>query len=541
MSQYSPFLINFKTGKFLGLDPWLAPVDAFPTLINAQVNKQILEKRLGYSLFAQMKHGSVAQTTTAITGIKTFMVDGFPYLLIFDTKRVNAYNPVDGTMRDVAGSDIFTGRAIDYFHTADFLGVGYMVNNVDQVYQYTGETSSSMVSTFNYKVGSELGVNDLTTCRFIFVVDDRLCFLDTVERGTWQGQRFRYTATLQTSGVASGSGYVDCPTDKRISTAGMVNNELHVFFEDDKGGALWKIQSTGNSDTPYTWKKISETEGCRAPYSGVIFNDGFACIGLTNILFYDGYKVNYLDAPNLRDILAEFNDGLIRYCYGYYVPETKHVLWTFAASSSTVPDRILDFNTIDNTWTVHKSVQTFFANCIGGFNNQKVPAWSALDDVIASDGMLVSGATVDSREILGSPYPVTLIGCRNSCVYKWNSGAFDGTNDNNGKIEIDIQSAELNPFTKEGRKCRLGKVQFFVDNSSTATFTVSFYKDSSTTAYKTQVVSCDLSNTKAFVTVYADGEIGTFHKIKISHTEKANRPRIHAMILYFSPAGYLDL
>jgi hypothetical protein len=538
--QYQPFLINFKTGKFLGLDPWLAPSDAFPILINAQVNKQVLEKRNAYSLFAQMKHGSTAQTTTAITGIKNYVSKGMPQLLIMDTKRVNLYNPIDLTMTDIAGSDIFAGRAIDLFHFANWLDVAYMTNNVDRIYKYTG---SGNVSVFNYQFDStEQATNHLDTCRFIFVLDDRLCFLETTELGTWHPNRFRYSPVLQVDGLQSGGGYNDCPTTERICAAGMVNNELHIFMESNDGGSLWKIRSTGNSDTPYEWKKISGTEGCRSPYSGVEFKDGLGVIGLNNILFYDGFKIQELDVPNLRDIVKdEFEDTLIRYCFGYNQQDKKHILWTYAAKDSTVPDRILDFNIIDNTWCTHKSAQTFFLNCIGSFNNQVVPSWVELDEVVASDGALVSEIDVDSREILGSPYPFTLIGCRNSRIYKWDDGGYDGTDDANGKIEIDIQSAELNPFTKDGKKARLEKIQFFVDNDSTASFTVSFYKDSSTTAWKTQVASCDLSNGKGFTTVYAGGEIGNFHKIKISHTEKSNRPRIHAMIFYFAPEGYLDL
>ena len=66
MSNYQPFLISgFQTAKFIGLEPWLSPVDAFETLENMSVNKGVLEKRLGFSPYAQMKHGNTAQTTTS--------------------------------------------------------------------------------------------------------------------------------------------------------------------------------------------------------------------------------------------------------------------------------------------------------------------------------------------------------------------------------------------------------------------------------------------------------------------------------------------
>ena len=149
--------------------------------------------------------------------------------------------------------------------------------------------------------------------------------------------------------------------------------------------------------------------------------------------------------------------------------------------------------------------------------------------------------TVDSRAILGTPSPFTLIGGRNSQVYKWNSGAFDGTDNDSGKIEIDARSSRWNPFTKEGRRVKFGRIKLLLDNDATASFTISFFKNTSSTAYKTQVVSCDGSNDKFWETISVDGEVGDFHRIKISHTEKGNRPRIHAFLLFMKAAGHLDL
>lgn len=100
--EYQPFLIApFRTGKSIGLEPWQSPVDAFPVLINARVNKGVLEKRGGYQLFATMRHGAVEQSDTSIMGIKTYMNNAMPQLLIFDTTNVNRYNVATGDMVDL--------------------------------------------------------------------------------------------------------------------------------------------------------------------------------------------------------------------------------------------------------------------------------------------------------------------------------------------------------------------------------------------------------------------------------------------------------
>ena len=552
---YQPFLISgFKVGKSIGLEPWLSPPDAFETLENMNVNKEVLEKRLGFSPFAQMVYDGVGQEGTSIVGIHSYLQKGMPCLLIMDSKgvagaytgRCNFYNPVDDTMTDISSDlvtpvNIFTGSPSDFFHFCNWLGVGYMVNNVDQIHQWAGRGNA--VVPFDIKIDADDPLaNQINTCRFIFIKDDRMVLLDTVELGTWYHNRCRYSPVLQTDFSAAGGGSVDAPTQERICAAGMVGQNIAVYTQGGDTGTLWLIKFTGNADIPFKWDRITTVELIRSPYSVVEMKDGLAAVGATNIVFYDGFKIKDLDIPNLRDVLNEFNDVYIRSVFGYKQKNKRHLLLTFADSASSSIDRILDYNIMENNWTLHKSTQTFFVNCIGGFTGQKVPSMAELDDVVAADGALISAITVDSRAVLGTPKPYTLIGCRNSRVYKWEDGEFDGTNDANGEIEIKAKSIELNPFIiKEGRKVACEKIGFFVDNDSGASFLASMYKNTSTTAYKTKTISCDGSNDKFWAWMFCDGEIGDFHKLEITHTERGNTPRFHAFMPYFASAGRLDL
>lgn len=548
---YQPFLITFGTGKFIGLQPWLSPQDGFPTLENMFVNKRVLSKRKGFSPFATMKHGAVVQTNTSIVGIKTYLSRGFPNLLIMDTKRVNLYNAAatPPTMTDISSdlttpADIFSGSDSDFIHFLNWQNdstqpsVGYMTNNVDRVHKWAGPGNA--VVPFNIKISSDTKDNHVDTCRFLFVIDDRLVLIDTVEFGDSHPQRLRFGPVLGTDLSAPGSGSDDAETQEVIVAAGIIGKTVYAFFTN----SLWRIRRTGNTDIPLEWDRITSTEGSRSPYSGIEFKDGLAAIGLSNILFTDGsliQPIRNLDTPNVRDILTEFNDTKIRSVFGHNQKQIdqRHLLWTFANSGSSSMNRLLDMNVNEGNFSKHKSQQSFFLNCLGTFDGQKVPSWVELDDVIGSDGDLVSQIDVDSRAILGDPQPFTLIGCNNSQVYKWNDGEFDGTDTDSGKIAIVALSAELNPFLKQGQKAALEKVEIYLTNDSNASFTASLFKNTSTTAYKTKVISADLSNDKDFVTIFADGEIGKFHQLKISHTEKGNTPRIHAFIFYFKPAGRL--
>ena len=597
--MYQPFLISgFKTAKSIGMKPWLSPPDAFPTLENMIVNKGVLEKRLGFSEFARMKHGAVAQTTTPITGIHSFLHKSMPCLLIMDDARCNFYNPsvIPSTMTDISNDlgdtvvgtdtneyrcvlshtsaaatrpilganyatywvatgrtglgaetwvalvdyigpmDIFSGSSSDFFSFCNWQGVGYMVNNVDQIHKWVGRGNA--VVPFDTKIDADdPAANQINTCRFMFIKDDRMGLLDTVERGDWCPVRWRYSPVLQTDFSAAGGGYVDAPAQQqRVVAAGMVGKNIAVYTQGADSGTLWLIKSSGNADIPFKWDRITTTELIRSPYSGVEMKDGLAAVGATNIVFYDGFKIKDLDIPNIRDILDEFNDVFIRSVFGYRQRDKRHLLLTFADKDSSNIDRILDYNIDENNWTIHKSEQSLFVNCIGGSTGQKVPIGAEFAAVEAIDVALIPDLTLDARTVYGTPKPYTLIGCRNSRVYKWG----DGTDDAGADIAIKAVSIDLNPFIKEGLKAACEKIGFLVDNVPTASFLVSVYKNTSTTAYKTKTISCNGLDDMFWVWILCDGEIGNFHRLEITHTEKDNTPKIHAFMPYFESAGRLD-
>ena len=539
---YKPYLIaGFKTGKSIGVEPWRTIPGAFPTLENMRVIKEVLEKRLGFTPFATMKHGSTPQTTTSIVGIHPFLKRGMPKLIICDTLRPNLYYNAlpTTTMTDISGgSDIFSGSSSDFFHFANWLKKLYMVNNKDQIYEYTG---SGDVSGLDIPLDTGEEGNQVQTCRFIFIKDDHMILLDPVVRGDWTPGLMLYSKVLTTDFRSAGSGTDTAETQERVAAAGQVGKNIAVFFQGPYGGSLWQIKSTRNSLIPFNWDKFSSIEGSRSPYSGVEFNNGLGVVGLDNLVFFDGHEIRYFDLPHLRDILtSEFSKTYIRSVTGHNQKEKKFLLFSFAAAGASGINRILEYNLIDKSATIHKSEQSFFLNCFGGFNDQKVPQARHLDDVIDQDGLTNIEMTVDSRAILGNPYPFTLIGGNNSQVYRWNDDHYDGTENDSGKIAMKAISARLNPFIEDGKKAWLGKMLLYVDNDANASFNMKFYKDTATSPYKTVAVSCDLSNGKDFVMVEA-GAVGNFHRWEISHTERDNQPRIHAFMPFFKRGGPLYL
>ena len=326
---------------------------------------------------------------------------------------------------------------------------------------------------------------------------------------------------------------------ERISSAGWVGKDIIVFFQGLYSGSIWKLRTTGDSDLPFRWEKVVNTDTSLAPYSAVMFNEGIAVIGLNNILFYDGFKVTYLDLQKVRDIVDGFDTSYIRSSTAHNVIQDQHIFFTYVASGSTLPDRVLDYNVLERSWSVY----TVDAHCFGTFDDQAVPIWSETDDIYSANGALMSAMTLDSREILNSPFPFTLMGTRTGKVYKFQTGDYDGTNDANGKIAIDIRSSRWNPFVKENKEALFGRCSFLVDNDATASATVSFYKNTRSTAWTTRTLTCydstDTGADKIWVSLSANGERANFHRIKISHDERNNRPRIHAIMLTMKRGGDL--
>jgi hypothetical protein len=293
----------------------------------------------------------------------------------------------------------------------------------------------------------------------------------------------------------------------------------------------------GDSDLPFRWEKITTTNTSLAPYSLVGFNDGVAVIGLNNILFYDGFKIQYLDLQNVRDIVDDFDTSKIRFSTAHNAIEDQHIFFTYTASGSSAPDRVLDYNIIEKSWSVY----TLDAHCFGTFDDQAVPIWTDADDIYSADGALMSAMTLDSREILNSPFPFTLMGTRTSKVYKFPIGNYDGTDDATGTIALDVRSSRWNPYIREGKSAWLGRIAFLVDNDASASATVSFYKNTRSTAWATRTLSCDSSDDGCdkFWTSFSINEEGDFHRIKISHDARNNRPRIHAIMLFMRRGGQL--
>ena len=511
----------------------MAPIDAFVTLENARCEKGVLSKRLGIAKIAQMSHGGVAKTYP-INGLYVHTSSQYNWIIACDRLRPNVYDVNSDALIDVSGdTDLFSGRAADLFWFQIFDGKTYFTNGIDGIYVFNGET---------FDPGSPAAVTalDLTTdtasftaAKMIFFLNDRLIAYDIIDDGTLRPYRMRYSQALARGNtpVFTAGGYLDIPTDDTPVTGRRLGRDIYLWYEN----SIWKIGPSGNTALPFIPDLIRGDLGSKCRQVCIPFRKGLLTVGHKDLNFFDGFEVKPMNLPNLRDILNTFEWESLKYSWGVYDQSNGRFYITFTATGSVYPDRILDYNINDNTAAIH----IISAASMAMFDASGIPSWDMADDAYAFDGATMADMNITSQ------YPLTtkgqlqwfpIFGGQDGWLYQ----LFSGTDDAGSTIEFKAKSARFNPFSKTGERCALGRVAVLVDTSATASFTINLYKNTSSTAYKTQTITCTGSGDKHWESIHAGGEMGDFHQIEFTNDASANTPVIHATYLEMEAAGMID-
>lgn len=594
MSEYRPFPIyDFRTGFYKYREPWLMPSDAFKSILNGYIYHGVLSKRYGQIPFGQIVHketetigtGDAGGTVTfgatlsnipirpdvSVTdGVETFTDNGdgtltgdaggtgtidyatgavsvtfnaapaestdvnctynfYPgnpvmgiteyyestltkKLLAFDTKRANQWNPSTEAFEDISGADTFTGADYNFFRFCNTSeNVLYITNTIDQIYSYDGTT----LAAFDIDLDGDAD-NDVNTCKWIFEYKGHLVILAPTESNTYYGQRARYSAAADYSDYPT-SFYNDCPTHDEIQSACMLGDELIVWFK----FSVWKLKYTADPRLPFEWECISEEHGCYAPMSLVKLPNKCRALSSANVVECDSYKVYEIDQA-IQDNVLEYNLGYFKYSYGARVRDLRQAWVTFCAADSVTPDRVLVQNYEEGAFSVYDMA----LHCIGVYDEESTLILDDITDILDT----INWSFDDASRQAG--FPLTLGGTIDGYIRKLNIGG----SDNGTAINFEAESAEWNPFAKEGQKARLGFIDFYVDANDTAELSVEFYNDTRDVAHTTKTISFSESTGKAKTWVRLHvGSVGEFHRIKLIGS--TGHPRIHAIIPWFKEAG----
>lgn len=490
-----------------------------------------------------------------ITGLwNCYGTGGISSLLAFDKDRICRYNATDEEFIDITYT---TGRDEDDTKDVEIdLGADntlfWWLQNWEKpkgtFNAYMCNAQSTSVDGTNYGVlywdGTNLFPlnvdidgdtnNNLKACRMIFLYKNRLILLDTDEDGTDYHQRARWneansppTTASNWDDATTGAGYIDAPTEDWIISADFIGEDLVVLFE----RSVWKLVYTGDSTKPFEWERIDTTEGSYATYSTIAFSDEIQTVGPTRIIATDGREVYPVD-KRIPDFMLEWNQDSVSYSYGLVIEELRQSIISYASldatahsDGNTYPDSAAILNYYDSSWSTYELP----IHCLGYWSVESDLIWQNISDKWED----IDWAWGDKE--LQAGYPYTLLGDHSGYVFRMN---YSG-NDNGSNIEFEAVTGRWNPYFKQGKKARLGYIDFLVDVGPNVTFDVENYLNTDTASFQTKTVTCDSfdgADERVWKRVYV-GATAQFHSIKITNNDTQNRPRIHAIVPWFAPVG----
>jgi hypothetical protein len=427
--------------------------------------------------------------------LKKGSVSGGPFTdgeeLQEDGTASNKVGNADGANTD----DEFTGDNTNYFWVENWNGTSYITNNYDVLQKYNGSHLTRLHIDLDVEGGPD---NDVTRCKFIVQMKNRIVLFDTTETGDGTcSQRARWCDSADPATWPSDS-YIDADTDQEMRGAKFVGNDLIVWFSNQ----VWKFSYTGDPDAPFRWDRIDSERGCYSgPNSLLSLGDEVLVPGQTSINGCDGRDAYEADLK-IPDFLLTWDSDSIEYCQALKIKEERIGIISYAsddatanADGNTYPDSCLVYNYED------KGFSTFSLpiHTLGSSKIELELTWLDVTDSWTESDWAWSAKTNQAG------YPTSLMGSQYGKVYKLN----DGGSDDGSAIEFQAISGRWNPYFSDA------------------------------TAIQTKTITCtsvDGSEEKAIHCVYVNA-IAAFHRIELTNNAVSQRLRCHAIVPYFERAG----
>lgn len=453
-----------------------------------------------------------------VVGIIGFQQDdGSQETLFFDTKRMVKWDSANSKTIDVAKANTWTGDDFHFVQASAWNGSLFIANNKDRLKSYNGLAVANVMVDIDNDT-----LNELDSCKFVFLYKSRLVLLSTKEDSISHPQRARWCA-VNTPTNWTNDEYVDAPTNEWIVTAGFIGEDLVVWFD----SSVWLLKYTGNTDLPFVWERVPSDYGAQSPFGMVSFKAGEQAA-------YGPYSFNITDKLNVAPFDGKVPDAALdvgqektKYVYAGLCRESKEAWWLCPSIASASSDQVLAFNWQEATWSKFDIAMQVLGETKSVDSD---PTWNAMD--VTWDEVEM---TWDDRSGQAG-YPVVLMGDGQGYIHRANRGGAD----NGAAIAFEVISGEWNPFWKAGRCARLGWVDFLIDADSGISLGVEFFMGHESAPYQMSVLdfSPDGTESKAWKRVYCGAEAES-HRIRLIHTASNQTLRIHAVVPFFAQGGRL--
>lgn len=447
----------------------------------------------------------------SVEGLKTYITpSGSEQLIAFHSKKVFLFNPGTGAFNDISFTTgptaiSWAGNYDNFFYASNYANALWVTNNVTStgavqpvgIRYYSGNSAAGW---FDFQPQLDGTPTYLNSALIIIPLKGRLVALNTTEgaqnrstntnfqaRARWSQRGTPYYGNPVSpftapdtnpwrSDIPGRGGFIDADTTEKIVSVEVIQDTAIVNFQ----FSTWRLRYTGNEILPFIWERINTQYGSEGTFTTVAFDEYSLEIsrrGITKSTFNDVDRMD-LDIPDYVDNFSSGNldnsvsvsttisQGINRIC-SVRDYQKRLVYWSYPdqGTFAYTPTKILCWNYQDNTWATFLQGFTCFANYKFTSDN----TWSTWTTPWETDNNTWN-TPLDQFNTL-----VIVGGTTDSNV--WLIMQPDVSTDNGVNYTMSITTNLINPYFKEGHRCKLAFYDLYVTNTDFGQITLENYTD----------------------------------------------------------------
>jgi len=408
---------GFKTGVDNGGVNFLDPADAFQTLRNGFIYRQVLQSRLGFTQFADRlfdgKRVMGIFENVLPDSTKQLLVVSKDFLYVYNG-GTNTFDQVPFNARILALNPAFTLGITD--NEAYVTGTTYLTKTGSQRFVFTSKGISTAPLTGGQKAsgvyfydGTSVGdffcnldnpdsqepaasIGDMIRATTVAWFGERLNFFVPVTSVATYNQAVLYSGIRNSSGDGdkfnvAGAGLLESDTYELMKSALILGDVMVMNFQ----RSSWALKKTRDAFNPYFTQKIPSVLGTDAGFSAVTWAYEVKSAGKPAMVTTDGRASLRFDdkIPNFTtDIMDQVNFEL---AYGGFDRANEQFLFSFRTAlsqlTSVTQDQVLVYNYKEDTWALNDQRFSVYGQTDLGsdliwndIDETQNPAWARMDE-----------------------------------------------------------------------------------------------------------------------------------------------------------------
>lgn len=406
-------ITGYRTGIARDGVNYLEPTDAFQSIYNGLIYRQVLKSRKGFTRFSLSRCTAVGPQpdSTRVMGIfEHILRNNEKELLVCSKRYLYRYNPNTDLFEQIPfGSAVPPGvNGFDIILNQDYVsGTTYPYANGNDRFVFTSKGMTdiwlydgAVVKRFtnvadnpDYQpplVGFPPAPGTLTNATHVIAFGLRLNLFSPVINGLNHNQSMLFSAIVNAMGngdkfASPGAGELTADTYEYINGASILGNLFIVNFN----RSSWAIEKTTDEFNPYFFRKIPSVIGTDGAFSFTSWFDKTFSVGKTGYIATDGRQQKRFDDRIPYSTADDINQETFQLTYGGFIRDGSQFLFSFQNSGSLLDntqDRVAVYNYEEESWSFNDQRfscfgQTDIGNNLNWDDIYEVnnPAWGQWD------------------------------------------------------------------------------------------------------------------------------------------------------------------